>query len=92
MFLPACFAFVVVCQIGHLPLRVVFWTQRAALEKALRHAPVSREAALRQPRPQARIGSFRPLQISKSGKATRIILWERGVSFGNGGWLCLLPR
>ena len=74
--LPACFAFVAACQITHVPLRVVFWTQKTALEKALKRAPVAREVALRRSRPQARIGWFRPLQISKSGTATCFVLWE----------------
>lgn len=70
--LPLCVAFAMACGATHIPLRLVFWMHKGALEKALKRPPLERQLHSHQPR----IGLFRPLQISKSGKATRFILWE----------------
>ncbi len=70
--LPISLALLVLCGLTHIPLRLLFWVQRSALEKAQERAPLERQLHSSQPR----IGLFHPIQISKSGKATRFILWE----------------
>ncbi len=73
MFLtPLCLALLLVFHITNAPLRLVFWTHQASLERALKRPPLTRQFHSKAPR----IGLFRPLQIVKSNGATRLVLWK----------------
>lgn len=73
--LPACLAFVGVCVWTDAPFRFLFWTHKSALEQALKRPAANLDEA-----PQTEpIGSFAPVEIAKSGKATRLLLWKNSA-------------
>ncbi|RYF42460.1 MAG: hypothetical protein EOO38_19705, partial [Cytophagaceae bacterium] len=70
--LPFCLSFVIICSLTNAPLHVLFWSQKSALKEALDLPEMPRTWGGER----ERIGLFHPLQISKSGRAVRFLLWE----------------
>lgn len=85
--LPLCLAFVMACQVTNAPLRLLFWTQKAALDAAEKQLlSRARNGALqtagkRFP-PQefegqiAHTGNLKPFEIAKSNGDTRFFIWQ----------------
>jgi len=77
---PLSLAMVIVCGMTHLPLRVLFWTHKSALRRALSRPPL----AHRSPSKAPQIGILRPIDIAKAGRSTRFLFRED--SFFAYGW------
>lgn len=69
--LPVCFAFVAVCAVTHLPLRVLFWTQKAALQAAQKQLPFKPGQDQ-----DVLFDGLRPFQVAVSQSDTRFLLWH----------------
>lgn len=66
LILPLCLAFLAVCSLTHLPMRVLLWTQQGTL----------RDAQNRPAFEQSFDGTLRPFKINHSHGGTRVFLWE----------------